>query len=644
MSDRSPATFYNGRYELRRQIARGGTAQVYLAHDALLDRPVALKVLFPELSADSSFVQRFRREAQAAANLSHPNIVSVYDWGESESTYFIVMEYVDGEALSSIIKTQAPLAPEQTASVGADIAKALSYAHRHGVVHRDVKPGNVLITADGEVKVTDFGIARATGADEQVTQTGLVMGTATYFSPEQAQGLAVDGRSDVYSLGVVLYEMATGKPPFGGETPVAIAYQHVREHPTPPRVLNPAIPPALEAIILQAMAKLPAERYERAEDLRADLDRFARGQTVMARPPGRDDLTRAIDRAPDTIAVPVTGPPPVAVNRRTRRTTPFWAGAAVLLLAAIAAVVVLGGRQLGYFGGGKFLQVPDVEGMSLNKAIAKLDHANLKHQDRIVQADYTKAGEVVTQNPSPPTKVRAGSTILLSIGAKAPKGAIPTVTNLSQSDAEQALQANHFKWHIKYVPATSPSDNQGEVIRQSPKPNAQARLGSFVTLSVVRGSKQVAVPNFTGLNQIQAGAAITKAGLNVGMPTFVFSSSVPANEIVSSDPPSGKKVLQGSAVSLSISEGPGVTIPNLIGDSLDQAEQVLTSLGLNYTVGQSYPTNPGLVGSVAYTNPAQGLQVATGTSVQLRVGRLPTGTTVGNSGNSGTAGNSGNGT
>src|ERR1700678_3022511 len=255
---------YNGRYELRSQVARGGTAQVYLARDLMLDRPVALKVLYPELSTNTSFVERFRREAQAAANLSHPNIVPIFDWGESDNTYFIVMEYVDGEPLSSIIRTQAPLDPEQAASIASDIAKALSYAHRHGVVHRDVKPGNVLITSDGQVKVTDFGIARAMNSDEQVTQTGLVMGTATYFSPEQAQGFEVDGRSDVYSLGVVLYEMTTGRAPFSGENPVSIAYQHVREQPTPPRTLNPSLPAALEAIILQSMAKLPAQRYASA--------------------------------------------------------------------------------------------------------------------------------------------------------------------------------------------------------------------------------------------------------------------------------------------------------------------------------------------------------------------------------------------
>src|SRR5450759_3787463 len=273
---------FNDRYELVGHIARGGMAQVYLAKDLLLDRPVALKVLFPELSVDRSFVERFRREAQAAANLSHPNIVPVFDWGEDSGTYFIVMEFIDGRPLSAILKTAGPLSADRTADIGAPVAAALGYAHKHGVIHRDVKPGNVLITDEGQVKVTDFGIARAINTEESLTQTGAVMGTATYFSPEQAEGIGVDARSDIYSLGVVLFEMVTGRPPFLGDTPVAVASKHVRDHPPQPRELNPSIPPTFEAIILKSWAKDPNHRYDTSEDLRADRLRFNEGRSVLA--------------------------------------------------------------------------------------------------------------------------------------------------------------------------------------------------------------------------------------------------------------------------------------------------------------------------------------------------------------------------
>src|SRR5581483_8273910 len=283
-SPMSEQTVFNGRYELHRRLARGGMADVFLARDQLLDRPVAVKVLFPEFATDPSFVERFRREAQSAANLNHPNIVSVYDWGAEQGTYFIVMEYVEGRSLADILRTEGPLHPQRAAEVASDIAAALGFAHRNGVIHRDVKPGNVLISPAGHVKVADFGIARAMGAgvEDNLTKAGSVMGTATYFSPEQAQGLALDPRSDLYSLGVVLYEMVAGRPPFTGDSPVSIAYKHVQEQPTPPRRANANVPADLEAIIMRLLAKNPHARYPSAEDLRADLRRFREGQPVLA--------------------------------------------------------------------------------------------------------------------------------------------------------------------------------------------------------------------------------------------------------------------------------------------------------------------------------------------------------------------------
>src|SRR4051794_25660818 len=272
-----------GRYEVHRRLARGGMAEVFLARDQALDRPVAVKILFPEFAADPAFVERFRREAQAAANLSHPNIVGVYDWGSESGTYYIVMEYVEGQALAEVIRDAGPLHPRRAAEVIFEVAGALGFAHQRGVVHRDVKPGTVLISTTGTAKVTDFGIARALSSPaDDLTQAGSVMGTATYFSPEQAQGFTVDARSDLYSLGVVLYEMVCGRPPFTGDTPVAIAYKHVQEAPPRPTSIVSGIPEGLEAIIGKLLAKNPDSRYLSADDLRSDLRRFLDGEVPGA--------------------------------------------------------------------------------------------------------------------------------------------------------------------------------------------------------------------------------------------------------------------------------------------------------------------------------------------------------------------------
>jgi serine/threonine protein kinase len=283
------------RYEVGPLLGAGGMAEVYEGRDRLLARRVAIKVLQSQYARDQSFLLRFKREAQAAASLSHPNVVAVYDTGSEDGTHFIVMEFVDGRTLRDIIRTEGPLYPARAAEICADVCAALVAAHARGLIHRDIKPGNVMLTPDGKVKVMDFGIARAT-TSETITQTAAVIGTAQYISPEQAQGQTVDYRSDLYSLGCCLYEMLTGTVPFTGATPVAIAYRHVREDPTPPRMLNPDVPPPLEAICLKAMAKLPDNRYQTAAEFRADLERFRNGEPVLATP--------LLDSAATTQAIP----------------------------------------------------------------------------------------------------------------------------------------------------------------------------------------------------------------------------------------------------------------------------------------------------------------------------------------------------
>src|ERR687898_395291 len=409
------ADVFSNRYEIQRGIARGGMAEVYLARDQLLDRPVAVKVLFDEYARDPSFVERFRREAQSAAGLNHPNIVAIYDWGQERGTYFIVMEYVRGRSLRDVIQVNGPFSPRRTAEIGAEIAGALEFAHRNGVVHRDVKPGNVLLTADGDVKVTDFGIARA-GTGEALTQTGAVMGTATYFSPEQAQGLPVDGRSDVYSLGVVLYEMVTGAPPFTGESPVAVAYKHVREEPEPPAARAPDLPPDLEHIILAAMTKDPDSRYQTADALRTDLRRFVRGQPPLGAP-----VTGVVADGTATAAVaPTQAAPPAAPNgddpadRRRKRIGAFVA--AFLGVGLVAAVIIglLAGSGGGGGGGGPTVEVPDVVNRSFAEADAALKLSGFK-VDRNDVESKDAPDLVLSQKPGGGQKLEKNKTVRLRV-------------------------------------------------------------------------------------------------------------------------------------------------------------------------------------------------------------------------------------
>jgi eukaryotic-like serine/threonine-protein kinase len=556
---------FSERYELNHLIARGGMAEVYRARDRLLDRPVALKVLFPELSVDRSFVERFRREAQAAANLSHPNIVPVFDWGEDTGIYFIVMEFIDGRPLSSILKTAGPLSAERTADIGAHVAAALGYAHKHGVIHRDVKPGNVLITDDGQVKVTDFGIARAINTEESLTQTGAVMGTATYFSPEQAEGMGVDARSDIYSLGVVLFEMSTGRPPFLGDTPVAVASKHVRDHPPAPRELNPSIPPTFEAIILKAMAKDPSHRYATAEELRADLLRFNEGRSVSAMDetavvatPGTTQVVGAVAGMEATRAVAAStasDPEEADEDGGPNRTRTY----AIILVALLILLLVAGyflGRNLGYFGGSSSFNLESVVGKPVAQATIQLKNDGLD-VTTTQQISNDNPGTVLSTDPSPGTLVKKGDTVDLHVAEKAPvaKVQVPAgIVNSPLSSAEAALREAGLAYTV--VNRTN-NATKNTVLATSPTSGTTVKVGSSVTLTVSGGPSNVVVPSVIGLQQGVAGNTLGNATLNVNITSQ--ASPQAAGVVIAQSPNSGASVPPGTTVTITVSTGPPPT-------------------------------------------------------------------------------------
>jgi serine/threonine-protein kinase len=563
---------FSNRYELQREVAQGGMAAVYLARDQLLSRPVGLKALFPEYAREPSFVERFRREAQAAAGLNHPNIVAIYDWGQEAGTYFIVMEYVEGRSLRDLIRAEAPLDADQAAALTAEIASALAFAHANGVVHRDVKPGNVLLTRNGNVKVTDFGIARA-GTSDGLTQTGSVMGTATYFSPEQAQGLAVDGRSDVYALGVVLYEMMTGVAPFTGDTPVAVAYKHVREAPVPPSQRNPEVPVDLERIILTALAKDPANRYQTADDMRTDLLRFRRGRPLAAAP-----ITAIVTELPTsataagaagaayaaTTATPrvdergryVGGP---SYPARKRSSTALVTILTLVGLAAIIGAILLIAIRLG--GTEAHVDVPNVVGKTKDQAIAELNAVHLKNRVTPVLSQKP-INTVIAQLPEANRSVTRGTTVELTVSSGLEQMQIPLdIVNKEQQAADDQLHALGFV--VTHRQQASDTVDQGKVIDSIPKPGTQAQYGSTVTLIISTGPPPVDLPDVTGETQSQAIQTLNLAGFTQITTLHESSETVPAGSVTRSVPAPHSKVPKGAPIAIYISTGPvpTTTIP-----------------------------------------------------------------------------------
>jgi beta-lactam-binding protein with PASTA domain/tRNA A-37 threonylcarbamoyl transferase component Bud32 len=623
---------FSNRYHIERELAQGGMAEVYLARDQSLNRPVALKALFPEFAREPSFVERFRREAQAAANLNHPNIVAIYDWGQEGGTYFIVMEYVEGQSLRDLIRTEGPLEPGQAADIAAEIASALAFAHRSGVVHRDVKPGNVLLTQNGSVKVTDFGIARA-GTSDGLTQTGSVMGTATYFSPEQAQGLAVDGRSDVYSVGVVLYEMVTGVPPFTADSPVSVAYKHVREEPVPPSQRNPQVPPALEQIILSALAKDPDHRYQSADDLRADILRFRRGRPLVAAPITAivtDLPTTAVTNAgigayaAATVASPRIPVEPTQQLGRAparRRHPATYTVLTLLVLAALVGGILFAAVKLG--NNQKTLKVPSVLHKTESEATKILADHHLVFTIKLA-ASNEKTNTVIAQDPKANADVKRGSTVTLTISAGVGHGPIPDVTNQTIEAATKTLEKNHFsvKLDPKQPSATVDPDH---VIATSPPVGTTENFGTTVHLIPSSG---ITVPNVASLPQQKAADQLTQAGLTVKTLTE-SSSSFAAGTVTRTNPAAGTSNLPpGTPIDMYVSTGaPTVTVPPLQGLTLAAAQAALHAVNLQSSVVFDPTTVKSESGHVITQDPTAGQQAAPGSSVTLHVGQYSAPTT-----------------
>lgn len=618
----------SGRYELGEILGFGGMSEVHLARDLRLHRDVAVKVLRADLARDPSFYLRFRREAQNAAALSHPSIVTVYDTGEAETPAgplpYIVMEYVDGVTLRDIVQTDGPMPPRRAIEIIADACQALNFSHQNGIIHRDVKPANIMISRTNAVKVMDFGIARAIAdSGNSITQTAAVIGTAQYLSPEQARNDPVDARSDVYSLGCVLYEILTGEPPFSGDNPISVAYQHVKEDPVPPSQRHEGISADLDAVVLKALAKNPENRYQTAAEMRADLVRVHNGETPEAPKVLTDaDRSSLLSSAASGPGHPRTDPLPRQATEDSDhdRGGPLgrWV-VAVAVLAILTIVVVIGFNTFG--GTSRDVQVPDVRGQVAADAIAALQNRGFKTRTLQKPDSTTPPDHVISTDPGANAAVAAGEEITINVSTGPEQREVPDVSSLNYADAVTKLKAAGFS---KFKQTNSPSTPEllGKVIGTNPPANQTSAITNIITVIVGSGPEMKQIPDVAGQT-----VDVAQKTLNVyGFTKFSQSqvdSPLPAGEVIGTNPGKDQTASVDSVIDLQVSKGDQFVMPDLSGMFWTDAEPRLRALGWTGVLDKGPDVDAG--GSqhnkVVYQNPPPGGGVNKDGIITLKFGQ-----------------------